>query len=139
MASRILAGQCCCGAVAYEVSDEFLYAANCHCANCRAATGSAFKPFAGIEGSKLSITRGADKLLTYSTPPNADIRCAVCGSYLYAVVGEKVHVSLGTLRDVPSIRPTEHIFVGSKAPWYTINDDLPQYARHATDGPPINR
>jgi hypothetical protein len=31
----------------------------------------------------------------------------------------------------PSIRPNMHIFVGSKAPWYTITDDLPQYREHA--------
>ena len=23
--------------------------------------------------------------------------------------------------------PTAHMFVGSKAPWYEIHDDLPQY------------
>jgi hypothetical protein len=28
----------------------------------------------------------------------------------------------------PAIRPTEHIFVGSKAPWFEITDDLPQAA-----------
>jgi hypothetical protein len=37
-----------------------------------------------------------------------------------------VHVAMGSLTDVPSIRPTEHIFVGSKAPWFEITDDLPQ-------------
>ncbi len=41
--------------------------------------------------------------------------------------------SMGTLVDEPSIRPTEHIFVGSKAPWFTITDDLPQ---HQTADPP---
>jgi hypothetical protein len=45
----MLAGRCECGAVRYKVADAFLYAANCHCSNCRAATGSAFKSFAGIE------------------------------------------------------------------------------------------
>ena len=39
-----------------------------------------------------------------------------------------VHVTYGTLIDAPSLAPTEHIFVGSKAPWYEINDDLPQHA-----------
>jgi hypothetical protein len=34
---------------------------------------------------------------------------------------------LGTLVDSPSIRPSAHIFVGSKAPWYIITDDLPQH------------
>ena len=34
---------------------------------------------------------------------------------------------MGTLVDDPSIRLTQHIFVGSKASWFTITDDLPQH------------
>ena len=34
---------------------------------------------------------------------------------------------MGTLVDEPSIRPTMHIFVGSKAAWEEITDTLPQY------------
>ena len=34
---------------------------------------------------------------------------------------------MGTLDDDPGIRPQEHIFVGSKAPWYEIADDLPRH------------
>ena len=30
------------------------------------------------------------------------------------------------------MRPTNHIFVGSKAPWFEITDDLPQFDGHAT-------
>src|SRR4249920_4139054 len=60
---RTLAGRCECRAVRYLVADEFLYAANCHCSNCRASTGSAFKPFAGIEREKLEVTDGLDTLL----------------------------------------------------------------------------
>ena len=48
MSTRELAGGCWCGAVRYHVADDFRYASNCHCSRCRAATGSAFKPFAGI-------------------------------------------------------------------------------------------
>ena len=50
--NRTLMGKCFCGAVHYAVPDEFLYAMNCHCSNCRRATGSAFKPLAGIERDK---------------------------------------------------------------------------------------
>jgi hypothetical protein len=123
-----LTGKCYCGAVEYRVADEFLYAANCHCSNCRRTTGSAFKPFAGIEREKLEVTDGADKLLVYGEEALNDTHCGVCGSLLYSVVrdGEYVHVAMGTLQDEPSIRPTEHIFVGSKAPWFEITDDLPQ-------------
>jgi hypothetical protein len=123
-----LTGRCECGAVEYRVADEFRYSMNCHCSNCRAATGSAFKAMAGIERDKLEITDGADTLLIWGEEDANHTRCGVCGSLLYSVVrdGEYVHVALGSLRDEPGIRPTEHIFVGSKAPWFEITDDLPQ-------------
>jgi hypothetical protein len=127
-AEPMLAGACECGAVRYEVADAFLYAANCHCSHCRASTGSAFKAFAGIERSKLAITSGRDALLIVGEADANHTRCAGCGSLLFSVVrdGAFVHVAMGSLVDAPSIRPTEHIFVGSKAPWFTITDDLPQ-------------
>jgi hypothetical protein len=125
---RILVGECQCGAVRYRVADAFLYAANCHCSRCRAATGSAFKAFAGIERKKLEMTEGTDTLLVFGEDDLNDTRCAACGSLLFSVVrnGAYVHVAMGSLVDAPSIRPTEHIFVGSKAPWFEITDDLPQ-------------
>jgi hypothetical protein len=124
----MLEGRCGCGAVRYRVADEFLYAANCHCSRCRAATGSAFKPFAGIERDKLEITSGGDSLLVFGEDDLNDTRCGVCGSLLFSVVrdGAYVHVAMGSLVDEPSIRPSGHIYVGSKARWFEITDDLPQ-------------
>jgi hypothetical protein len=128
----MLNGKCECGAVRYQVADEFLYASNCHCSRCRAATGSAFKPFAGIEREKLVLLSGDDALLINGEETLNDTRCAHCGSLLYSVVrdGAWVHVAMGSLVDTPSIRPTAHIFVGSKAPWYEITDDLPQHEEY---------
>jgi hypothetical protein len=128
MASRLLSGKCECGAVRYRVADEFVYAGNCHCSNCRAATGSAFKPFAGIEREKLEVVEGADTLLVWGSDDANHTRCGICGSLLYSVVrdGAYVHVAMGSLVDDPTIRPTDHIFVGSKAPWFEITDELPQ-------------
>ena len=130
--ARILAGECFCRAVGYAVADEFAYAMNCHCSGCRRATGSAFKPFAGLARDRLSVTKGVDKLTIYGGEANHDVHCAQCGSLLYSVMrdGAFVHVAMGTLVDSPSIRPTAHIFVGSKAPWFAITDDLPQYHGH---------
>lgn len=130
--ARTLSGKCLCEAVEYSVADEFIYAANCHCSGCRRATGAAFKPFAGIERDKLRVTRGKTNLMIFGDENAHDTRCKTCGSFLYSVVrdGAFVHVSMGTLVDDPTIRPTDHIFVGSKAPWHTITDDLPQHEGH---------
>jgi len=65
MSERMLAGKCFCGAVEYAVADAFVYAANCHCSNCRRTTGSAFKPFAGIERGELRLTKGEGDLMIY--------------------------------------------------------------------------
>jgi hypothetical protein len=127
--TETLLGRCECGAVEYRVDDAFLYSLNCHCSRCRAGTGSAFKAFAGIERQKLEVTKGAESLLIYGDADDNHTRCGVCGSLLYSTISEsgRVHVALGSLVDAPSIRPSGHIYVGSKAPWFDITDDLPQY------------
>ena len=126
--SRLLDGRCECRAVRYRVPDAFLYAANCHCSNCRAGTGSAFKPFAGLERDKLEVVEGAETLLVWGDDSENHTRCGICGSLLYSVVrdGAFVHVAMGSLVGEPTIRPSEHIFAGSKAPWFEITDELPQ-------------
>jgi hypothetical protein len=132
MSPRVLRGACLCRRVEYAVTDEFVYAVNCHCRDCQRATGSAFKPFAGIAGSALRLTQGAGDTSIYGDPAgNHNVHCRHCGSLLYSVIRpDRVHVTLGTLLDVPTIRPTHHIFAASKAPWHEIGDSLPQYAGH---------
>jgi len=126
---RVLNGRCLCGKVHYAVEDQFVYALNCHCSQCRRATGTAFKSFAGIEREKLRVTQGGNALLIFGAELTHDARCKTCGSLLYSVVreGQHAHVTLGTLPDSPSIRPTAHLFVRSKAPWFSITGALPQH------------
>ena len=124
---RILHGSCLCGAARYTVADEFKYALICHCSQCRRATGSAFKPFGGIERAKLKLTQGNVEI--YGDVMAHDAHCRTCGSLLYSIVqeGTMAHVTYGTLADAPTLAPQAHILVGSKAPWYAIHDPLPQY------------
>jgi hypothetical protein len=115
--------------VVYEVSDEFISAFNCHCSRCRAATGSAFRPWGEIEPEKLRVTKGEDALIVSGDPDGRHAtRCGGCFSLLYWTGYEgKIRVPYGTLADEPALKPTAHIYVGSKASWYEILDDLPQY------------
>ena len=128
----MLKGRCGCRTVEYEVSDEFLVAYACHCSNCRATTGSAFLPWGEIERDKFKITKG-ETSLTRVGEEGADheMRCRVCWSLVYwtrtAPDRAYVRVPYGTLIDEPTLKPTAHIFVGSKARWYQISDDLPQH------------
>lgn len=133
MDGRRLHGSCMCGLVSYDVPDAFEYAFTCHCSACRRATGSSSKPFAGIASDRL-VVHGEDHLFRYGDGSGHDARCGRCGSLLYSLVrgGAYVHVTLGTLIDSPTLRPAAHIFVGSKAPWDTICDGLPQFDKYAS-------
>jgi hypothetical protein len=44
-----------------------------------------------------------------------------------------VVIPAGTLDDDPGVRPVVHIFTGSKAAWYEIRDDLPQFQEFPPD------
>jgi hypothetical protein len=52
-----------------------------------------------------------------------------CGALRSSVVhdGAYVHAAMKTLVDAPSIRPSEHSYVRSRAPWFEVTDDLPQH------------
>ena len=92
-------------------------------------TGSAFLPWGDIEREKLTVTRGEGSLLVDGDPDAAHaMRCRECFSLLYwAPRDGYFRVPYGTLIDEPTLKPKGHMFVGSKAPWYEILDDLPQY------------
>lgn len=125
---RMLNGRCQCGAVRIVAPDDFNYALYCHCKGCQRSTGSAFKAFAGIEAKKVQINAPQDGLTSFGDENSWDVRCKTCGSLLYSAInkGEAAHVSLGVLEEPPSVRPSRHIFVREKAPWYVISDGLPQ-------------
>jgi hypothetical protein len=129
MSARKLAGSCLCGAVRYEVEDAFVYALICHCSQCRRATGSAFKPFGGIQKEKLALVAGEDAVLRHGGEAAHDLHCGRCGSLLYSSFRDSPYVTCtyGTLIDDPTLKPTAHIYVGSKASWDAICDDLPQH------------
>jgi hypothetical protein len=55
--------------------------------------------------------------------------CGICGSKVPRVDRERdfAVVPAGALDGDPGLRPQMHIFVGSKAPWFEIQDALPRH------------
>jgi hypothetical protein len=129
MSAGVLSGRCECRVVEFEVADAFVEAYNCHCSNCRASTGSVFKPWGEIEPEKMKLTKGADSLVVQGDAAGRHaVRCKECFSLLHWTGYEgKIRIPYGTLIDEPALKPTAHTFVGSKAAWHEILDALPQY------------
>lgn len=88
-----------------------------------------FLPWGEIEPEKLRVTKGADSLILIGDAHGHHARrCGKCFSLLYWTGYEgKIRVPYGSLIDEPALKPMAHMFVGSKAPWYEILDDLSQH------------
>ena len=127
---KTLRGSCLCGAIQYEIPDQLLYAAYCHCSECRRFSGSAFSALGGIAKDQLQIKSGEEQIQYFRKTDASNMAfCRRCGSSLFTEKPLKglVHLRLGTLFDSPSLTPQAHVLVGSKAPWFEITDDLPQF------------
>ena len=128
----MLKGSCLCGGIHYEIDGELGAAMICHCGKCRKANGSAFAVNAVVNVSEFHLTKGADLVTEFeSTPGVFRTFCKGCGSPLYSRRPSQPDVCrlrVGTLDTEVDIKPQAHIFVGSKAGWDCINDDIPQYA-----------
>ena len=126
----MLHGSCLCGSVRYTVAAAISYAENCHCSMCRKAHGAAFSTNALVPTEALHI-KGSEHLSTYRSSPNREkMFCSRCGSQLFikrlnAPAGTVI--TLGTLDDDPQVKPSRHVFVASKAPWYEPGNALPEY------------
>lgn len=123
-------GSCLCGGVRYELTGALGPVALCHCGMCRRASGSAFATNASVPEAGFRLLQGDDLVRGYESSPGA-VRhfCGRCGSPLWKRdprLPGQMRIRLGSLDGDPGVRPAFHWAVESKAPWFTITDDLPQ-------------
>lgn len=123
-------GSCLCGGIKYRINGRLFDAMNCHCSMCRKAQGSAFRSRAAVKTEHFEWVAGEDLITFYeSSPGNHRGFCRVCGSPIlskFDAYPDYLGLPLGPLDDDPQVRPKRHVHVASKAPWFTITDDLPQ-------------
>jgi len=122
-------GSCLCGSIRFELSEVRLITL-CHCSMCRKSNGAPFEASAFVPTEDFRWVAGEERIETYeSSPGTRRTFCRACGSRgpFPAPDGKHVVVPAGLLDDDPGVRPALHMFVGSKAPWWEIRDDLPQF------------
>ena len=128
-----LAGRCLCGVVTFQVSGPFNTMTHCHCSMCRKHHGSAFATLVGAPLMGFKWLSGEDSVIEYaSSEKGRRYFCRHCGSVMPMLI-EAMDLALvpaGNLDGDPEVRPQSHLFVGSKAPWYEITDDLPQHEEY---------
>ena len=127
----MIRGHCECGRIQFEVDGEINDLSHCHCSQCRRLHGAAFASFAGVPADGFRYVSGENDVRAYaSSNSHQRLFCGNCGSNILVTLQqepESLYLSMGAIDGDPARPPGYHIYVGSKAPWHEILDDLAQY------------
>lgn len=128
-----ITGGCHCGAVRYEVSDEPLTAALCHCQDCRRHAGAPLVAWTMYPVAAVKITKGVAKI--YNSSENGRRHfCPDCGTGLF-YVNDKVlpgiiDVQLCTYDDPAAVAPRANIQTAERLKWMETAHKLPDFERY---------
>src|SRR5437870_4514412 len=125
---RMTHSRCLCGAVSWDADGPFQLTSHCHCSRCRKAHGSPFATYVAAPAGAFRL-RGLEHVGRWESSPGFfRCFCTGCGS---VVPGDPwqdlVFLPAGCMESDPGVRPAAHIFVGSRAPWFEIRDELPRF------------
>ncbi len=107
-------GRCHCGAITYEAEIDPAKVLVCHCTDCQALSGSAFRVAVPAEGDSFKLRSGEPKVYVKTTAESGNHRdqafCPDCGSAIYASgAGGKPPLSIrvGTIRQRDQLIPRQ--------------------------------
>ncbi len=130
----MIRGSCLCGSIRYEIRGELGPASHCHCTMCRKVHGAAFGTYSRVQRKDFVLLSGEGDIASYPSSPGVTRTfCRKCGSalqFVRATRPDTFALALGTMDDDPGIRPAMHIHIEDKAPWFDIDDGLPQHVGH---------
>jgi hypothetical protein len=131
----VTVGSCLCGEVAYEYDGAPERMVNCHCSRCRRARCATHNTNVFVRLEQFRFTRGEPRVRDFALPGARFFGvafCTTCGSHVPRRSEPRgiAVIPAGGLDSDPGVRPTAHIFVGSKASWHRITDGLPQFEEY---------
>jgi hypothetical protein len=125
--------QCACGAVKFAFDTDPDFIANCHCLDCKKASGGEMATFFGVPQDDFTLISGTPKARHYTAESGKGLDrnfCAECGSRLFTTNLESfpglVFVMLGSLDRLELIEPKLEMFTRRRLKWAKPLD-LPQF------------
>jgi hypothetical protein len=125
--------QCACGAVKFEFDTDPSFIAECHCLDCKKASGGEAAVFFGVPEEDFTLTSGSPKAFHYVAESGKGLDrnfCPECGARVFSSNLESfpglVFVTLGSLDDRSGIAPGLEMFVKRRLDWAQPMD-LPQF------------
>jgi len=130
----VFSGKCLCGNVSYQCHSEPKAVFNCHCEDCRRATGSVFGTNLFVPEAKVEISGAVSSYSHISDSGSTMTKrfCPNCGSLLFGSNSAKpnvVSIRAGSVDQLALIKPQINLFMDKKVPSTSIDENLEQASR----------
>lgn len=124
-----LSGKCLCGDITYSADTEIKMMANCHCSDCRSATGAAYGTLLFIDADSLQVN-GSPKVFKHVADSGANMEkhfCPNCGSQLFGRNSNRaqmISVRAGCLDETDMVKPAVNVYLSSKIESTPVDPEL---------------
>jgi len=129
-----LSGKCLCGNIRFSADTDIMRAANCHCTDCRGATGAAYATLVSVDEAAVTVT-GEPKVYRHKADSGADMEkhfCPDCGSQMFARNSNRpnmLNIRAGVLDQTSEVKPSFNLFLDSKIESTPIDPNLDRFDR----------
>ena len=126
-------GGCLCGAIQYEIEGAPFRTANCHCDDCRKATGSAYATNLFYKEEQITVLQGETKIFDHVADSGNAMRkefCDTCGSQVFgsgAMRPGVKSVKVGTIDDASFVKPDVNLFTSHALGCTLIGDAVDSF------------
>ena len=126
-------GACHCGNVSYRAEVDPQDVIICHCTDCQAISGSAFRTVVFSQETSFELLGAAPKIYIKTADSGAKREmafCANCGAHIYATsVGagaRRLGLRVGTVRQRGELPPKAQHWCKSAQSWVTEIGEIPR-------------
>lgn len=130
-------GKCHCGQIVYEAEIDPARVVICHCNDCQALTGSAYRVSVPANPNTFKLLSGTPKVyikIAESGNRRAHSFCGNCGSPMYVTAEHDTQnytLRIGNMAERKSLKPSRQIWCESANPNYTNLNDVPKVQKQS--------
>jgi len=128
-------GGCLCGAVRYRLHDRPKPGADCHCEDCRRASGAPYVTWCCAPSKAIEILSGELCKVQFATRLRSFAAC--CGTPLFIqdeVNAEWIDLTVSSLDHPTILPPVAAIWTEDKLPWVSLDPSRPAFLRNRDEG-----
>ena len=123
-------GGCLCGGVRYRLHGTGKHTSDCHCEDCRRASGAAYVTWCTFPSDDVELLSGQLREVPYAGSLRFFASC--CGTHLFVrdnVNSEWIDVTVASLDDPAAFPPQVAIWTEDKLPWVQLDPSRPVFRR----------